>query len=222
MTSIYLFALAAGLPLIVWSLLAGGDHGDASSGHVGDLSGGDLNVDLGAGFTLDPGATGPTSSDIVHVGDHGAYGTHDGFGAIMLRLFPLSSISMFLAVFGITGISMQLLGTSKPLTLLLALALGLGGGALNSAVFSYLRQTESTTAANDTSLMGATGHVILPIGVNRRGRVMVSLHGQSIYLSARLVETLGDNVRLEANTPILVVEVKQGIATVVPIEENLT
>ncbi|MFA5565068.1 MAG: hypothetical protein WC184_05515 [Acidimicrobiia bacterium] len=241
MTGIYLFALAAGLPLIIWSLLSGGDHGDGGYDSnyelgSGDFSGGDLAGDLGGGFgggdvggdiglgdiNIDTGDLGTGHGGLSHVGDHGAYGTHEGFGAIMLRLFPLSSISIFLSVFGMTGVALGLVGNSTVTTLGFALALGLGAGALNSTVFSYLHKSESNTAVSDSSLMGATGHVVLPIGISRRGRVALSMHGQTVYLSAQLLESENGTNRLDIHAPVLVVEVKHGIATVVPIEENLT
>ncbi|HVE94649.1 MAG TPA: hypothetical protein VNB24_06985 [Acidimicrobiales bacterium] len=177
MTGVYLFAAAAGVPLLVWSLLGGADD----TGHDG--------------------------------GD-------DGFGALMFRLLPLSTVAIALAAFGVTGLVTGVTDSSATVTLVAAIAVAVLAGALNSFAFAYLRRSESSISIDDSELAGARGHVVMPIAATSRGRIAVTTRGQQVYLSALAVPGSGDDV-LEAGAPVLVVEVRGGIATVVRLDPEL-
>lgn len=188
MIGLYLFALAAGLPLVLWTLFGGGDDG-------GD--GGD--------------------------GGDGADGGSDGIGALMMRLFPLSTIALASAAFGLTGTALTWAGSATTLTLLLAVVVAVVAGALNTAMFSFLQRTGSSASVSDHQLTGATGRVTLPIGVDRRGRIALNVAGQQVYLSAQATPTAEGAVdELEVGAPVLVVEVRDGIAQVVRLDPELT
>jgi len=106
MTGIYLFAAAAGVPLVVWFLLSGADDGSGDGGGSDDGSGGG-----------------------------------DGIGAVMLRMVPLSTVAIAVAMFGITGLVLGAVGSSSAATLAAAIAIGIGAGVLNSTVFGYLKRS---------------------------------------------------------------------------------
>ncbi len=178
MTALYLFATAAGVPLVVWVLVSGVDGGDDGSG------------------------------------------ADDGVGGLMLRLLPLSTVAIAVAAFGACGLVLTAVGTASGTTFLGALAVAVVAGALNSAVFAYLRRSESGATTSDADLAGAIGRVVHPVADGHRGRVAVSVGGQWRYLSARALPGT-PAPRLDPGTPILVVEVRGGVAGVSPLDPEL-
>ncbi len=92
-------------------------------------------------------------------------------------------------------------------------------GALNGALFGYLRRSESTTEVSDEQLAGKIGRVIVPVEGDRRGRIAVSVDGQQIHLSAHAVP--GAPAELAVGSPVLVVEVHNGIAQVTGLDPEL-
>ncbi len=159
-------------------------------------------------------------------GDEGSNGGDggDGIGGLMLRLLPLSTMAIVAATFGICGLVLGATGTGAGTTFVGAAMAAAVGGALNSTVFAYLRRSESTTAAGDEQLAGAMGRVVLPVGGERRGRVAISVGGQQLYLSARaLPDASADaDAELEVGAPVLVVEVRDGIASVTRLDPELS
>lgn len=163
-------------------------------------------------------------------GGEGGDGAH-GFGAIMLRLFPLSSVALAAAAFGVTGLALGAVGTAPPTTFGGAVVAAVIGMVLNGVVFAYLRRTESTVDASDDRIVGSVGRVVLPIGPGRRGRVALTVGGQKVYLSAIAHEPpqLGAGTEdandialdLEVDATVLVVAVRHGIATVTRVDPDL-
>lgn len=185
MTGVYLFAAAAGVPLVLWFVLGGGDDGGGSGG--GGADGG---------------------------------GTDGGVAGVMFRRLPLSTIAFVAAAFGICGLLLGAAGTGTGTTLAAAAVAGAVAGALNNVLFGYLRRSESTTEVSDDQLAGKIGRVILPVAGERRGRIAVTVGGQQIHLSA---QTLPDApAELDVGTPVLVVEVHRGIASVTALDPELT
>lgn len=152
--------------------------------------------------------------------DDGGSGGGDGVGALMLRALPLSSIAIAAAAFGITGLALGATGSSASFTLIAALAMAALGAVLNSALFGYVRRSTSTSGVPDAQLGGSIGRVILAVGPGRRGRISLAANGQQIYLSAELSPT--DEQTLAAGDRVLVVEVRDGLATVTALDPELT
>ncbi len=186
MIGVYLFAAAAGIPLLVWMLFAGGDEGGADDGASGD-----------------------------------GMGAEGGIGGLMLRLLPLSTIAIVSATFGICGLALQAADIGSVTTFVAAAALAAVSGVLNSAVFAYLRRSESTASVSDDQLAGRVGRIVLPTGVDRRGRVVVSAGNQPVSLSALALLDPGDR-DLEVGATVVVIEVRNGVATVSRIDPELT
>jgi len=172
MTALYLFAAAAGVPLVLWFLFSGED---ADEGGGGD----------------------------------------DGIAAVMFRLFPLTSWALSAAVFGITGLAVGATGVASGLTLLVAIVVALVAGVANSVVFSFLRRSESTSDVSDAELAGTIARVVLPVAPGRRGRIALTVGGRDIYLSA---DAMPDTGELERGRPVVVVEVRGGVARISPLE----
>lgn len=157
-------------------------------------------------------------------GDGGDGGGSDdaGIGAVMVRLLPLNSIAIAAATFGVTGLALGAAAGTRPTTTFVwAVIAGAVAGVLNSTVFSYIRRSDSTSGASDAQLAGAIGRVVLPVGAGRRGRIAVSAGDQQIYLSAEAVSDLGAQGELEVGTPVLIVEVSDGIAGVTRLDPEL-
>ena len=81
----------------------------------------------------------------------------DGVDAVMLRLFPLSSVALAAAVFGVSGLALGAVGTSAGVTFFGSLAVALLAGALNSAAFAALRRSSSYADVDDGRLTGRMG-----------------------------------------------------------------
>lgn len=184
MIGLYLFAAAAGVPLVLWFFLSGAEEGGDSGTEAGESG--------------------------------------DGIGGVMLRLLPLSTIAIVLATFGVTGLILHLaVGGGSSSSLPGAVLAAVVAGALNSGLFAYLRRSDSNAAVLDEQLTGAMGRVVLPVGPEHRGRIVVAVGGQQSYFTARrLASDGGDD--LEAGASVLVVDVSGGVATVVRLDAELT
>lgn len=171
---LYLFAAAAGVPLVLWFVLAGGEDGG---------------------------------------------GPDDGIAGVMLRRLPLSTIAFVTATFGVCGLVLGAAGTAPRTTLVASAVAGAVAGTLNGALFAYLRRSGSTTEVSDEQLSGKIGRVVLPVGAGRRGRIAVTIGGQQIHLSAQaLPESPAD---LQVGAEVVVVEVRNGIASVTALDPEL-
>ena len=171
MTGLYLFAAAAGVPLVIWFLASGED------------------------------------------------GPDDGIAGVMFRLLPLSTIAFVLAAFGVAGLALGAAGVGGGSTFVAAAVAGFFAGAVNSTAFAYLRRSESTTEVDDDQLAGKIGRVVVPRTGDRRGRISVTVGGQQIHLSAHALP--GAPAELEVGDPVLVVEVRKGIASVTGLDPEL-
>ena len=175
MIGLYLFAAAAGVPLVLWFLLAGGEEGG---------------------------------------------GADDSVAGVMFSRLPLSTIAFVLAAFGVCGLLLGAVGTDGGPAFAAAVAAGVVAGVLNSTLFAYLRRSESTTEVDDEQLAGKIGRVIVPLTGGRRGRIAVTVGGQQIHLSALAVPDTP--AALEVGAPVLVVEVRKGIASVTGLDPELS
>jgi membrane protein implicated in regulation of membrane protease activity len=173
MTALYLFFAGVGVPLVIWSLVAG-----AGESELFDADGGDG-------------------------------------GPLMLRLLPLSSLALAAATFGVTGLALGALDLAAGLVALLAVGLTVVAAALNSAIFAYVRRTESTSDVSDAAIAGSIGRVVVPVEPGRRGRVVVSLADRQVALTAR---SIGEVEHLAIGSAVVVVEMERGVAVVAHLE----
>ena len=162
MTGLYLFAAAAGVPLVVWFLFAGDD-------------------------------------------DDGG--------------FPLSTLAFAAAAFGACGLALTVADTAAVTTFVLALLAGVVAGVLKRTVLGYLRRSESTTDVKDADLTGKIGRVVVPLSGDRRGKIAVTVGDQQIHLSAQALPDAP--AELTVGSPVLVVEVRKGIASVTGLDPEL-
>jgi len=176
MTGVYLFAAAAGVPLVLWFLVSGDEDG-------GD-GGGD-----------------------------------DGIAGVMFGRLPVSTMAFAAAAFGMCGLLLGLAGTGGRTTFAAAAVAGAVAGVLNGVLFGYLRRSESNTEVNDTQLTGKIGRVVLSPTGDHRGRIAVTVGGQQIQLSARALPDAP--APMPVGSSVLVVEVRNGIASVTGLDPEL-
>ena len=146
-------------------------------------------------------------------------GADDGPAGVMFRRLPLSTIAFVLAAFGVCGLLLSAVGTAGGTTVAAAAVAGAIAGVLNSTLFAYLRRSESTTEVGDDQLAGKIGRVVVPVTGDRRGRIAVTVGDQQIHLSALALPDAPAS--LEVGAPVLVVEVRKGIASVTSLDPEL-
>ena len=144
-------------------------------------------------------------------------------GVGIAQLFSIRSIINALFGFGAAGTMLHvLLGGSQPgLTAVIAGGTGLASGALISTVFGYLKRTETGALRGEDSFIGLTGEVSLEIVPGSPGTVTVRRGDRRIRIRARVAESYADTEALGAGQPVVVVDMKDGIAAVSPVGPRL-
>ena len=203
MLAIYGAALAVGgilvgLPALLGHHGGGGlGHGQGGFGHAGH--GGVGHGHGGAAHS--------------HEAGHG-HGAGTALGSVLwLTVFSLRFWSFAAAFFGLTGVVLDglALASSESQTLGLAIGIGAGSGLLASWLVTRLRNEVLSTVPSQEGYVGLAADVLLEIQPDEPGRISLSAKGSVVDLPAR--SQRGE--RLTAGTKVVVVEVQQGIASVV-------
>jgi membrane protein implicated in regulation of membrane protease activity len=189
MLTIYLAALIFGLGMFAVQLFASSDA--QHSGHAPLPGGADLHVGPGDGSTVGQGLE-------LH-GQQGA-GDHGGWADLFLSL----RFYMFAAIgFGAVGAPVTLIGSSGSLlTLVVALATGIGIGCLAALGFRVLGRETLGSNARAEDLIGQVGRVLLACEKGKKGKVRLTVRGQIVDVVATT-----DEPRLEPGSGIIVQEV---------------
>lgn len=145
----------------------------------------------------------------------------DGFD--FTKLFSLRAAVYASFGFGASGALLHWIwgGESPVLTGLLAGGMGIASGALIGAVFGYLRRSESGTMAGEEALIGLRGEVRMAIASGDTGEVRIESGARQFRLRARLDELEERGTRLGPGDAVVVVDVKQGVAIVAPVDMKL-
>lgn len=145
-------------------------------------------------------------------------GTFGEFGSIFASLFSFRSIVFGATFFGLTGTVLHLLDASAGVTFVSAIVMGLLASLLNATLWSQLRRTGDVTShVKASDLVGATGHVVVPISGERRGRVRLELNGQPRFMVASPFRDKG--VEFAPGDAIVVVDVDGDIARVAALDQ---
>lgn len=199
MYQVYLFCL----------VLAGGLAVLSAFGDVLDVdAGGD--VDLGSGVDLDGGVD--LDADV----DPGADSGFDWARVLSLRGLLYSVFG-----FGLAGtLQVWLLDASpaSPVTLATAVVAGFGLGWLTDRLVGLIRRVSTPDRVGDVGFEGCVGRVLVPIRDGSPGRVRVMRDGRTFDVRA-LPHGRPDSDPSEW-TDVIVVEVREGFALVVPDEEG--
>lgn len=200
MLALYLFCAALGIPLL--ALFAFG----SSDGDVGD-----------AGFDVDADIGGDIGADMDFGGADGGFGDFTG----MFRRIPISSYAFFLAFFGGAGTIGTWLDVGFVQTIILAVTLGVIAAAVNTAAFSFLRNTDMSSQLTDHQLEGRLATVSVPIEVGKRGRVWLDTGDERVQLTAGSLESTV-NQRFERGEQVVIVEMTEGIAKVMAVDPEIS
>jgi len=195
MTSLYLFSLAVGGPVLAWILFAGLDGGGDAGGHVGDIGGDVGGGDVGGG----------------HVGSDG----HGGDG--ILSIIPLSSVAFVFTFFGATGLVSQSMGVAAVVAFVMAILVGFGAGTINAVAFRWLRRNSSSSDVSDRDLEGSIARVVLPVDAQHRGRIVLNIAGAREQMTA----SPADGSAMAIGDKVVIVKVAGGVALVAALDPAL-
>lgn len=147
----------------------------------------------------------------------------DALAGDAAAILSLRTLVYALFGFGAVGTALHMLwdGARAGTTALAAGATGLVAGALVSAVFSYLRRTEAGEIATEETFVGLTGKVSLEVAPGSPGFVRVVRGDRRIRIRARLDGSSSDAKALPEGRQVVVVEMKDGVAAVVPVDVKL-
>lgn len=142
-----------------------------------------------------------------------------GDGPDALKWLSLRGLSYFAFVCG--GVGLALTATWHVATAPVIAALAVGSGTLvswlASAVFRYLRRTESGDRAGDESFIGLSGRVVVPFGASGTGKVLLTRADRTFEMLARPFD--GATTPPESWRSVIVVEIQRGVALVSPLED---
>ena len=201
MLALYLFCAALGIPLLALFAFGSGD-GDAE---LGD-----------AGFDVDADIGGDVGTDLDFGGADGGLGDFTG----LLRRVPISSYAFFLSFFGGAGTVGTWLDVGFIQTFILAVTLGVMAASVNTAAFSFLRNTDSSSQLTDRQLEGRLATVSVPIDAGKRGRIWLDTGDERVQLTAGSIEASLDQ-SFERGEQVVIVEMANGIAKVMGIDPEL-
>lgn len=137
------------------------------------------------------------------------------------KAFSLQSLVYGLAGFGLAGTLLTLLQvTPGPLTLALALGTGVAGGVLVGWFLGYLKRSDSGTEHDDRQFEGCAADVLIPIRRDNAGRIKVYAAGRTHQLRALPHKLDAGADDLSSWKHVVVVEVKDGVAYLTPLEES--
>ena len=144
-------------------------------------------------------------------------------GSEVAKLLSLRALVYTLFGFGGAGVVLNLIwgGAQPVLTAAIAAGMGLGCGALVSAVFGYLRRTEAGEIQAEASLVGLRGEVVMTIAAGETGEVRIRSGERQYRMRARSDDPAEADGILVAGRPVMVVEVKDGVAYVAPVGMKL-
>jgi membrane protein implicated in regulation of membrane protease activity len=198
MLAVYLFCAALGIPLLLMFAFGSSD----SEAEFGDAG---FDVDADIGTDLD-------------------FGTGDaGFGDFtgLFRRIPISSYAFFLAFFGGAGTIGTWLDVGFVQTIILAVTLGVIASAVNTAAFSFLRNTDASSQLTDHQLEGRLATVSVPIDAGKRGRVWLDTGEERVQLTAGSVESAIDR-SFARGEQVVIVEMTDGIAKVMGVDPEIS
>jgi hypothetical protein len=136
------------------------------------------------------------------------------------KLFSMRSLTYLLFAFGATGVLLSLAwrGDQDLIKAIVAVATGATAWVGSTALFGWLRRSESGDRLTDRSLIGKVGQVTLPLLRGSTGKVLITRSGQTMELLARPMDE--KDAQPETWNSVVIVEVRDGIAFVTPYSEE--
>lgn len=191
MLQVYLFCL-----ILFGGLAALSIFGDFLETEVADL-----DLDLDAELDADADPEGYTAAE---------------------KIFSIRGGLYSLFGFGLTGTLLTLAGAeaASPLTVGLSAGTGLAAGWLVTRILNWLRSGEAGSHPTDVTFEGRMARVTLALGSGAPGRVRVRRGERTHELRALPHPSSPDTPAPEDWNAVIVVEMRDGVALVAPVEED--
>ena len=173
------------------------------------FGGGDADADVDFDFDGD--------LDLDLEGDFDAGDLSAGAGSVLASLLNFRTLVFAAAFFGFTGLLLPLAGTNSVFTFLAAVAVGGVAGFTNDRLLKYLKGTSGGAGITLEQIAGSRARVSVPMDSGKRGKVMVDIEGRSVGMVAEAYGDLRDS--FTANEDVVVVDVKDGVARIAPMDE---
>lgn len=143
-------------------------------------------------------------------------------GAGALKILSLRTVVYALFGFGAVGSMLtRLWGPDQSTqTIVWAAAGGLATGVVASALFGLLKRSDTGDRLHEGTFIGLTGNVTLPMDDASPGRVTVFRGDRTITL--RALPHASAESEPEEWSEVLVVEMENGVARVVPVDSSLS
>jgi membrane protein implicated in regulation of membrane protease activity len=143
-------------------------------------------------------------------------------GALASKLLSIRGLIYGLFGFGGVGTLLTLVvGGSTTSTAVFAVSGGVLSGALISWMFSYVKESSSGERRDERSYIGLVGRVTLPIQSESAGQIDV-LRGDRTYRLRALPHVSAERPDPDTWSRVVVVEMKDGVAMVVPEQDLLS
>jgi hypothetical protein len=160
---------------------------------------------LGGGVLLVQLLSGDSHDDVGHGGDGGSHHPDEGPGLLSIR-----SLSYGLFTFGFVGGILHVLRMTSPnLALVVGLGSGLGAALLVGATFRSLADVGASGQAGLHEAAGAPARVLVECARDRRGKVRLTLKGQTVDALATT-----DEESIPAGAEVVVAEVRDAVVHV--------
>lgn len=212
MYAAYVFSLVLGGGFLLVSVL-----GDIFGGDASDMAF-DADVDFDVDFDVDMDVDVDVDMDVDAHHDI----AHHGEMALVSKVFSFRMVVYTLFGFGAVGWLMTQAGMdpAAPLTLASSIFGGVASGALVQSVFNYLKRTDSGQHITEDSFVGLPSVVTLPLGGGSPGSIVVELAARRVTLRA-LPHGDVDDESIRSWKNVVIVEMKDGVARVTPVTEDL-
>jgi hypothetical protein len=199
MMALYIFSLVLGGGFLLVSLF-----GDVLDADVAEM---DVDVDVDVEFDVDV---------------DGAVDAGVGGSGLASKLLSFRGVIYGLFGFGGVGTLLTLIqGGSTGTTAAYAVIGGVLSGALISWMFAYVKGSSSGERRDEGSYVGLVGRVTLPIQAGSAGQIDV-LRGDRSYRLRALPHPSAEDPDPESWSQVVVVDMRDGVALVVPGQELLS
>lgn len=172
MEAIYLICLLVGGFFVLLSMLGGGDT-DADVDFDGEI---DVEFETEIDGDFDTQADTMSGADMADAGPG------------LVDLLSVRALFLFAAFFGLTGTALSLLGSSEPMTAVLATVVGLVTGLGGNYIIKRVGYAHISSDVESRELKGMTGKVVVPFDGQEKGKISLVARGHRLQIMARAFE----------------------------------